>query len=378
METVAWISLAFVFAFGCCIGSFLNVVIYRIPREKSLIMPPSACPSCGKYIRFYDNIPLFSWLLLGGKCRNCKAPISIRYFIIELLTGLVFIGTFYLFFYSNFRSGMPDLADGGWLIYLMTIALLAAFIAASAIDLELWVIPLSICWFVTIIGLAGSVLSVFFIDFNQIRQHFLLPSASAKTAALTFGALVGLIISLTLLFTGLLKTSYPPKETAEGQEEPQYNHRLEVCKEILFLLPIFICSFAFLSIIEKRPDFYDWWVDFSEKPVIAGFFGSLFGYFIGCAIVWLTRILGTLAFGREAMGLGDVHLLGAAGTVLGATFVVAVFFIAPFFGLLWAALQTFFKKNRQIPYGPFLSLGMFVVIILHDWILAYLANMFYY
>ena len=74
--TGEWIWLIFIFAFGSCIGSFLNVVIYRIPREKSIVTPPSACPECNKGIKFYDNIPLVSWVLLGGKCRYCKAKIS--------------------------------------------------------------------------------------------------------------------------------------------------------------------------------------------------------------------------------------------------------------------------------------------------------------
>jgi len=61
-----WFWIVFLFAIGCCVGSFLNVVIYRVPRDKSLVKPASACPSCGKHIQFYDNIPLVSWLLLGG------------------------------------------------------------------------------------------------------------------------------------------------------------------------------------------------------------------------------------------------------------------------------------------------------------------------
>ncbi|GAJ13021.1 unnamed protein product, partial [marine sediment metagenome] len=97
MAVPDWIWLIFIFAFGCCIGSFLNVVIYRVPRDKSLVMPPSACPACDKHIRFYDNIPLLSWLLLGRKCRYCKAPISPRYFVVELLTALVFAGLFVLY-----------------------------------------------------------------------------------------------------------------------------------------------------------------------------------------------------------------------------------------------------------------------------------------
>ena len=91
-------------------------------------------------------------------------------------------------------------------------------------------------------------------------------------------------------------------------------------------------------------------------PAVAGLLGSVFGYFVGCATVWATRILGTLGFGKEAMGLGDVHLMGAAGAVVGPIMVVIAFFIAPFFGLGWALFQMFFKKIRQIPYGPFLSM----------------------
>ena len=77
------------------------------------------------------------------------------------------------------------------------------------------------------------------------------------------------------------------------------------------------------------------------------------------------------------MGLGDVHLMGAAGAVIGPIPVVVAFFIAPFFGLAWAGFQMFFKKIRQIPYGPFLSLGIFVVMILHDWILNRIGFLFY-
>jgi leader peptidase (prepilin peptidase)/N-methyltransferase len=78
------------------------------------------------------------------------------------------------------------------------------------------------------------------------------------------------------------------------------------------------------------------------------------------------------------MGLGDVHLMGAAGAVIGPVFVVVAFFIAPFFGLAWAGFQMFFKKTRQIPYGPFLSLGIFTVMILHDRIIDYLLFTIYH
>ncbi len=392
MAVPDWIWFVFIFAFGCCIGSFLNVVIYRLPRDKSLITPPSACPACGKHIRFYDNIPLISWLLLGRKCRYCNAPVSPRYFVIELLTGLVFLGLFILYFRTDLCPGMPSFLDGGWFIYLLHIILLAAFIAASAIDLELWVIPLSICWFVTAVGLLGSALGGYAVDAATIRHRFLLPSTStvffreATVASLAVGAAIGLAISWILLATGLIKRSYEAADSQNSPDkpekltEPQFNHRLEVCREIIFLLPIIFCSLAAYWIGRKSSLIQS--LDFSQHPVIAGLLGSLWGYFVGCGVVWATRIFGTLAFGKEAMGLGDVHLMGAAGAVIGPIFVVVAFFIAPFFGLAWAGSQMFFKKTRQIPYGPFLSLGIFAVMILHDriysLIIDYLLFTMYY
>ncbi len=87
----------FVFIFGLLIGSFLNVCIIRIPQRKSIVMPASACPKCGTPIRPYDNIPVLSWMLLGGKCRACKAKISGMYPLVELLTALLFLGCYAVF-----------------------------------------------------------------------------------------------------------------------------------------------------------------------------------------------------------------------------------------------------------------------------------------
>jgi leader peptidase (prepilin peptidase)/N-methyltransferase len=385
-----WIWFVFIFAFGCCVGSFLNVVIYRLPRDKSLVRPGSACPACGRHIRFYDNIPLVSWVVLGAKCRYCKAPISPRYFIIELLTGVVFVGLFILYFRMDLRAGIGSFGQGGWFIYLLHIILLAAFIAASAIDLELWVIPLSICWFVTGAGLIGSVLGVYVIDPKDVYGYALLPSASrdilnlkeVTVASLAVGAVIGMAISLLLLATGLVKRSYEAEggtedsaESPEKQAGPEFNHRLEMCREIVFLLPIIVCSGGLYLLSLKYPQIHNWWLNSSQKAAIAGLAGSLWGYFVGCGIVWATRIFGTLGFGREAMGLGDVHLMGAAGAVLGPVFVVAAFFVAPFFGLAWAGFQMLSKKTRQIPYGPFLSLGVLAVMILHDRIIHYVIGL---
>jgi len=385
LAAVEWIYFIFIFSVGCCVGSFLNVVIYRLPAGKSIVSPPSACPACGTHIRFYDNIPLLSWVLLWGKCRNCKAPISVRYFIVELLTGLLFTGLFALYFYLPVRSGIGSFAGGGWLIYLIHIILIAAFLAASAIDLELWIIPLSICWFVTAVGILGSALAGYVIDVDVIRGFDLLPSASANTAALAAGAAIGLVISLLLVKIGLIKRSYESQGQVEDEpvmqgsdDSGQYNHRMEAWREVVFLLPIIVCSWGFLELVTVNAQINSWWLELSQRAVVAGILGSIWGYLIGCAVVWATRILGTMAFGKEAMGLGDVHLMGAAGAVVGPVFVVVAFFIAPFFGLAWAGVQMFSQKVRQIPYGPFLSIGVLVVIILHDWIFSYFNFILYH
>jgi leader peptidase (prepilin peptidase)/N-methyltransferase len=395
VELPDWFWIIFTFAFGCCIGSFLNVVIYRLPREKSLVKPPSACPACGRHIQFYDNIPLISYILLGRKCRYCKAPISPRYFVIELLTGLVFVFTYYLFFRSYMRAGIPAFLSGGWLLYLVTIILLSGLIASSAIDLELWIIPIWVCWVIAIVGIIGSALAPLLIDNKIVDGYRLFPYSSASTSALALGAAIGLGISMLLLVTGLLKQSYdfPEAETKNGEPKPEngaenknpassiehpessINHRIESLRELLFLTPIIAGAISVLLLTKKVEPIHGFWLGFAERPVVAGLFGSVFAYFIGCGIVWTARILGTLVFGKEAMGLGDVHLMGAAGSCIGAVPITAAFFAAPFFGLGWALVQMFFKKTRQIPYGPFLSIGIFIAIIAHDRIWGYLAWM---
>ena len=83
-----------IFLFGLAFGSFLNVCVYRLPRDLSVVHPGSACPKCKQPIHFYDNVPLFSWLVLRGRCRNCRTHISFRYFVVELLCGVMFLACY--------------------------------------------------------------------------------------------------------------------------------------------------------------------------------------------------------------------------------------------------------------------------------------------
>jgi leader peptidase (prepilin peptidase)/N-methyltransferase len=121
------IAQIFFFLLGSAIGSFLNVCIYRLPREKSIVKPPSACPGCEKPIRFYDNVPIISYILLKGKCRDCGTKISVRYPLIEFLTALLF-----LILYRKLGLTFE------LLVFLIFVSLL---ITISFIDLDFQIIP---------------------------------------------------------------------------------------------------------------------------------------------------------------------------------------------------------------------------------------------
>lgn len=116
-----------VFLFGLIIGSFLNACIYRLPRNLSIVRPPSSCPHCRKPIHAYDNIPIISYLLLKGRCRDCGGAISLRYLLIEFMTGVFFVMLLWLF---GLTIELP--------VYMLFVALL---ITISFIDLEFTIIP---------------------------------------------------------------------------------------------------------------------------------------------------------------------------------------------------------------------------------------------
>ena len=122
---------------GLAIGSFLNVVIYRVPRNESIVSPRSSCPSCGALIRERDNVPVISWLLLRGRCRDCRAPISPRYPLVELACAVLFAGTAARF---GFRWDLPA--------YL---ALFAGLLALSVVDIERLLLPKKIVYPLTLL-----------------------------------------------------------------------------------------------------------------------------------------------------------------------------------------------------------------------------------
>jgi leader peptidase (prepilin peptidase)/N-methyltransferase len=134
---------AWLFVLGLCVGSFLNVVIARVPYDESIVRPRSKCPKCGHQLSWYENIPLLSWTLLRGKCRGCKAPISARYPMVELLTGLLFLACLRRF---------------DWTYELVpALLLITLLVPLTFIDLEHWILPSALTYPGIVAGLALAV-----------------------------------------------------------------------------------------------------------------------------------------------------------------------------------------------------------------------------
>ncbi len=189
---------------GVCVGSFLNVVIYRLPNGMSLIRPASHCPSCGEKIRWYDNIPLLSWLILRGRCRHCGERISPRYFLVELLCGLLWVCSALKFGFSPMTL-VADVAlsallaqvfvDFEHMILLDSLTLTLALCGVAAIFAD----P-SVLWWERLIGGFGGGLLLFGLGF--------VISKAVKREALGFGdvkltAAAGLLLGWKNLALGL-------------------------------------------------------------------------------------------------------------------------------------------------------------------------------
>src|SRR6266853_1995299 len=179
LDSHTWAAVPFQFwsvvvlIFGCMVGSFLNVCIHRLPLGQSVVSPPSHCPHCKYSIPWYLNIPLITWLYLAGKCRNCGALISIRYFLVELLTGILFLGCWLTFGHTSVSLA---------LIYSF---FLAGLLVATFIDFEHFIIPDEI----TIGGMIeGVIFSVLVPELHRQSSH--LRALAASALGLAFGAAV--------------------------------------------------------------------------------------------------------------------------------------------------------------------------------------------
>ena len=384
--------LVFLFMLGACVGSFLNVVVWRLPQEMSLIKPDSHCPSCKHPLAWYDNVPVLAWFYLGGKCRYCKTSYSFKYPFFEFLTGVMYAGIYWLYFVKGIRSGMPAFEQGGWMIYTAHILMFSALLAGSLIDAVFFIIPLSISYFAVVVGLGLAGFETRALAWNGIAMEKfwqLAPAAGPKTAALAIGSTIGLGLSLLMLKFKLIRRSFLELEQWEyakylaekdgkpfNTPEPAVNARAEMVKELAFLcLPIVLAMAAMKILTNPESEISGKFaLSLMTNPWLNGTLGAIYGYMIGAITVWATRIFGSILFNKEAMGLGDVHLMAAVGAVVGWYIPLIAFFIAPFIGLGWAVVRLVTRQQREIPYGPFLSMATVIVILMHDQIIQYIMT----
>jgi leader peptidase (prepilin peptidase)/N-methyltransferase len=323
-----WAVLPGLFVIGAVLGSFLNVCIYRIPKHerlwdqlRGLSYPPSSCPSCGNRISRKDNIPIFGWLKLLGRCRYCRRRISPRYPFIELLNGLLFVVVYWYEipigpgvtlenspFYSDARFSPGEMSHTGivvWLhlVYAYHMLLIEALLVASFIDFDLKIIPDGVTLPAMAVGVIGGA---------AIGNAYLVPIWVQDASLVT---------------------------------------------KLKSLLPESIQTFVYSEVNVPA------WT--SQYPHLHGLAVSLTGLLVGGGMIWMVRIIGASVLRKEAMGFGDVVLMAMIGSFLGWQPTVVVFFIAPVCVIVVVSVGWIVRRDKEIPYGPYLSLAAVIVIV--DW-----------
>lgn len=322
--------LTLFFVFGTMIGSFLNVCIVRLPKEKSIVFPGSHCVHCAKPIAWFDNIPLVSWLALGGKCRHCKAPISFRYWLVELITGIVFAA-----FYSYY--GLQP-------VLLPYLVMVSCFIVATFVDFGHRIIPDEV-------SIGGM--------FAGIAFSAMIPGLHPE--AQQDGALAGFMAGLVVLICLGLMAVYPifcKHLMEEYDAKEDRGIRLFVTGSLAAV--VLINTFA-----GSLPP--------AMQPMAWSLGFGLSGFIIGGGIIYAMGLLGDILFKKESMGGGDVKLMALIGAFMGWKLALLTFFLAPFFGAVYGIIERIRTKDNTMAYGPFLVLSALVSLVwgqaIIDWIL---------
>ncbi len=346
---------AFAFVLGACIGSFLNVCIYRMPLGLSVNEPKrSFCPSCKYQIPLHHNIPLLTWLVLRGKCANCGARISFRYFGVELLTGLLFLAIWL----KVWAWGAPGWPPQAWVLALPYWILAALFVVATFIDFEHFIIPDEI----TIGGTVAGVL-----------LSFAIPTLQGQTTNLAGGlwSLVGAGAGFAALWLVVQfgKMAFGKKRLTFDKAEPlSWIRRDQEADFVVGDEKMLWSDFFYRGNEQVLMDCI--WIEidgerFENSPV-------------RCECEWLhlgerkwelVKVdvirgeVSAVTFPREAMGFGDVKFIACIGAFLGWQAVVFTIMGASCLGAL-VGMATIAIGRREwstkIPFGPYLALGALV------------------
>ncbi len=345
-----------VFVFGTLVGSFLNVCIYRMPIGKSVVTPASHCPYCGYAIPFYLNIPLVTWLMLRGKCANCNAPISIRYFLVELLTGLMFLAC-----WLAYGGNSAALA----LVYCLV---MAGLIVATFIDIEHFIIPDAI----TFGGMAAG-----FVCSALVPALHLTTKVTDSLRASFIGILIGGLVVQSVRLAGKLAFGRV-KIALAGETKVVFTETAlvlpdrEVKYEDMFSKNTDAIRFHArrLELIDRC--FVDVPVSLSPIKLRVGdeeFDPELMPY--------MEALTTKMVLPREAMGFGDVTFMGAIGAFLGWKATLFSLMSASLIGTIVAgAMILFGKRDRsaQIPFGPYIAAGAVIWVFCGTPIVNWLLN----
>jgi leader peptidase (prepilin peptidase) / N-methyltransferase len=334
-------SLCF-FALGCIGGSFLNVCIYRMPLELSVVSPPSHCPHCKYAIPFYLNIPLVTWLALRGRCKNCGAPISPRYFIVELLTGVAFLGCWLEFGAAS--HPLPSLA-----LALVYAVFLAGLICATFIDFEHFIIPDEITLGGIVVGFALSLLLPSLHDANSIQ----LALWRSALGILIGAGIIYAILRLGKLLFGRQKLTLPPDTTIYFTDTavclPDKNIPYD---EIFYRKSDTIVLHARTVELVDR-GYRDVTVRLSPSALQIG------GEKISPDdVAHLEAVCSEITLPREAMGLGDVKFMGAIGAFIGWQGALFSLMVSSMIGAVVGIVLILLRKREwssRMPYGPYIA-----------------------
>jgi leader peptidase (prepilin peptidase) / N-methyltransferase len=339
LAEVAYVVFAFVL--GSCAGSFLNVVIGRLPLEKSLLWPNSRCLTCLHPLNLADNLPIIGYLRRRGRCRYCGTPFSSRYMWVELATGVAFALIFYMDVLANWHR-LPAMDDARnqirvnglppWqaLVFFAHHAVLFSFLMAAALcDWDRREIPLSLTVTGTVIGLMAA---------TCFPWPF--PNDPAVAAQFQNPVVAGGIVQQKNWAFGPL-----PGEIPRGMYPwPLWGP-----------VPVWL------------------W----EHRWALGLVTGLIGAVVGMTLLRFVKFMFERGLGKEALGMGDADLMMMAGAFIGWQPVVAAFFVGTFIALPLGLILRFGKGERAIPFGPGLAIGVIVTLYWWPWLGRGLKTLFF-
>jgi leader peptidase (prepilin peptidase) / N-methyltransferase len=330
------------FTLGCMVGSFLNVCIYRMPLELSVVSPPSHCPHCKYSIPFYLNIPLVTWLALRGRCKNCAAPISPRYFIVELLTGLAFLACWLA--YGNHQSPLPTLP-----IALAYAVFMAGLICATFIDFEHFIIPDEITLGGIVLGFAASLMLPALHDADSFRLGLW-----RSALGIVIGAgIIYAILRLGKLLFGRQKIALIPGTKIYFTENAVCLPEQVIPYEELFYRKsdTIVVQAQTVELVDRG--YRD--VTLRLSPAMLRIDDEEIN---PEAVTHLEAVCSEVTLPREAMGLGDVKFMGAIGAFIGWQGAVFSLMVSSMIGAAVGIVLIALRRREwssRLPYGPYIA-----------------------